>query len=240
MWRVFQVLAFVPMLLYTLLSTEKWPMFLAGAFYISGVFAGFAEREALRARRGWLWCSGAIGFGLAGVALVMRGFDGDLLELPAQLLHYVLAPFPALGHWLMGPAADNCCGLGVSTFIGAANQLGLAQRDAGVFADNFTIYGEETNIYTAWRYLVQDFSVAGPATINLLLALLCLRCLDCGLMPVARSIQGLVVLASTLSLNVTPFVHNSVSLATVLAIGFSAAVAAWPAMQQRPAQPQSA
>lgn len=239
-WRLFQVLAFVPLLLYTLLSTEKWPMFLAGAFYISGVFAGFGQRDALRRTARVAVVFGAFGFGLAGVALVMRGFDGDLLELPAQLLHYVLAPFPALGHWLMGPASDSCCGLGLYTFIGAANQLGLTQREAGVFADNFTIYGEETNIYSAWRYLVQDFSVIGPALINLVLALTCLRCLDRDLAPVARGIQGFVVLAATLSLAVTPFVHNSVALATALAIGFSAAVAAWPGLRLRPAQPHPA
>ena len=225
-WR--QVLAFVPILAYTLLSTEKWPMFLAGAFYLFGMFAAFKEAQALRraARVALLFV--ALGFVLAGVALILRGFDGDMLELPAQLLHYVLAPFPALGHWLMTTAPEQCCGAGIHTFIGAANQLGLARREAGVFAENFQIYGQETNIFSAWRYLVQDFSLLGPLAINGLAALVCLRCLALYQLAAARAIKGLLIAAALLSLNVTPFVHNSVSLAVVLALAYSASLGwAW-------------
>lgn len=217
-----QLLAFVPVLLYTLLSTEKWPLFLAGAFYIAGMFSAFTERQALTRLVRVSAVFAVLGLILAGSAQFMRGFDGDVLEVPAMLLHYVLAPFPALGSWLIGNASDYCCSLGKFTFIGAANQLGIVHREAGVFTDNYVIYDLETNIYSSWRYLIQDFSVAGPVLINTCIALLYLRCQEQGFLAAGRVIRGLMVLSALFSLSVTPFVHNSVALATTLSLAYSA------------------
>jgi hypothetical protein len=74
----------------------------------------------------------------------------------------VLAPYSALGHWLVEEASLWSLGFGALTFIGPMSALGLVQREAGVYTVNFGLYGMETNIYTAWRYLVEDFSLFGP------------------------------------------------------------------------------
>lgn len=214
--------AFLPLLLYTALSTEKWPMFLSGAFYIAGLFAAFNERQALRRMVTVVAMFLVTGTVVAGLAMFLRGFDGDVLELPAQLLHYVLSPFPAFGSWLLSRAPEQCCSGGTYTFIGLANQLGLVRREAGVFSENFSIYGGETNIYSAWRYLVQDFSIVGPVLINTGAAVLYLKCLECRYFSAARALKNLLVLSAVMSLNVTPFVHNSVALATMLALAYSA------------------
>ena len=217
-----QAVAFLPLLLYTALSTEKWPMFLSGAFYIAGLFAAFNERQALRRMATVVALFVFIGTVVAGVAMFLRGFDGDVLELPAQLLHYVLAPFPAFGSWLLSSASDQCCSGGTYTFIGLANPVGMVRREAGVFPENFSIYGQETNIYSAWRYLVQDFSIVGPVLINTGAALLYLKCLERSYFAAARALTNMLILSAVMSLNVTPFVHNSVALAATLALAYSA------------------
>lgn len=219
-WKI--ALAFVPMLLYTLLSTEKWPLFLSFSFFLLGIFAALAPAAALARVARYVLLFVALGGALAGLALVLRGFDGDALELPAQLLHYVLAPFPAFGQWWAGQAPDQCCSGGATSLIGIADQLGWVRREAGVFAENAVVYGSETNIYTAWRYLVQDFGDLGPLALNLALALAYLASRQIGWPIATRALRGFVLCCALLSLNVTPFVHNSVALAIVIALSYSA------------------
>lgn len=213
---------FIPTILYTLLSTEKWPTFLGGAFYIVGVFAGQSEASAMRKIVRTLLLFSFLGLALGVLALIMRGYEGDLLLIPAQLLHYILAPFHALGYWLTVKGGDLAWGgLGRYTFIGIATQLGVITRDAGVYSENVTIYGIETNIYSSWRYLVEDWSVVGPVSINLALSLIFLLLIHLKFIRAAHLLRCFLILCAVLSLNVTPFVHNSVSLAAFLALSLT-------------------
>lgn len=218
-WR--KVLGFVPLLLYSLLSTEKWPMFLAGGFFLSGLFISRPYYEARGVALRYAMTFMVLGFGLAGLALLLRGFDRDLIELPEQLLHYVLAPYPALGSWLIAEAAHQCCTLGALSFIGPLDALGLVHREAGIYTENFSIYGLETNIYTAWRYLVQDFSLIGPFLLNSVMASLFIAFRKIRWHPASLAVTGFSIISALLSLNVTPFVHNTTALAMVLALTYS-------------------
>lgn len=166
----FQVASFLPIIFYVLLTTEKWPLILSIAFYITGIFAAESESEALNlvSKLNLFIVPFSILLGVVG--LYLRGFDGDLIDSFSALLHYVLAPFSALGYWLLNHSTDSCCEYGRFTFIGIANQMGLTARNAGVFSDNFSVYNIETNIYTSWRYLAQDFSIIGPLFISLTIA----------------------------------------------------------------------
>lgn len=216
-----KVLGFVPLVLYSLLSTEKWPMFLAGVFFLSGLFISRPYHIARRAALRYVTIFLALGGGLAGLALVLRGLDGDLMDLPAPLLHYVLAPYPALGFWLLNHSIHQGCSFGALTFVGPLDALGLVRRAAGVYAENFVIYGRETNIYTAWRYLVQDFSPVAPFLLNLGLALAFIASRGIRGHAARVAISGFLTMSAFLSLNMTPFVHNSTTLAMVLALAYS-------------------
>lgn len=218
-WR--KVLGFLPLLLYSLLSTEKWPMFLAFVFFLSGLFISRPYQEARDVALRYVMMFIVLGAGLAGLALVLRGFDGDLIELSKQLLHYMLAPYPALGSWLITDASRQCCTFGALSFIGPLDALGTVHREAGVYLVNFIIYGIETNIYTVWRYLVQDFSLLGPFLLNSMMAFIFIALRTIRWVPASLAVSGFATISAILSTNVTPFVHNSVAFAMVLALSYS-------------------
>jgi len=105
------------------------------------------------------------------------------------------------------------------TFIGPLSYVGEVKRNAGVFLENYYVNGKVSNIYTAFRYLIQDFSILGPLYINFFLAALYLgfRNIDC--VKTSRAIRIFIVFCAILSTNVTPFVHNSVMFGMILCIG---------------------
>jgi oligosaccharide repeat unit polymerase len=218
-WR--KVVGFVPLLLYSLLSTEKWPMYLSGIFFLSGLFISRPFREARGIALKYVITFTVLGVGLAGFALVLRGFNGDIIGLSAELLHYLLASFPAFGGWLAEEAARECCTFGAFSFIGPLDALGLIQREAGVYSKSFTIYGSETNIYTGWRYLVQDFSIIGPFFLNAAIGASFIAFNTIQWAAMSMGVRGFAIFGSLLSLNVTPFVHNSVAFAMILALMYS-------------------
>jgi len=218
-WR--KILGFVPLVLYSLLTTEKWAMFLSGVFFLSGLFISRPFLEARRAAVRYVTLFMILGGGMAGLAVMLRGFDGNLMELLMPLLHYIFAPFPALGSWLTEGAAPQNWSFGALTFIGPLDALGFVYREAGVHTDNFIIYGMETNIYTAWRYLVQDYSLIGPFLLNLALMLPYIVFCRIRWRAASLAIGGFAVFSAFLSLNVTPFVHNSTAFAMLLALAYS-------------------
>lgn len=218
-WR--KAMGFLPLLLYTLLTTEKWAMFLSGIFFLSGLFVsrpfGAAARSAFR----YLVLFVLLGGGLAAGAMLLRGGEAELRELPVILFYYVLAPYSAMGHWLVEEASLGSLSFGALTFVGPLDALGLTHREAGVYTVNFGLYGMETNIYTAWRYLVEDFSLFGPFLLNLALALLFFLFCTVGRPAAARAVAGFAIFCAFLSLNVTPFVHNSVAFGMALSLAYT-------------------
>lgn len=221
---LWQALSFMPVFLYALLTTEKWPLFLSVAFYITGIFAAESETQALNRSKKLAVVVVPAGFVLGGIALCLRGFDRSTFEVPNILLHYILAPFSALGHWLVNYSIDSCCEAGKFTFIGLGNLLGLLQREAGVFSENYVIYGMETNIYTSWRYLVQDFSIYGPLLICIGISLIFITFKSVRFISGIRVLKLFLVFTALISVNVTPFVHNTTGLALALALAFTSAV----------------
>jgi hypothetical protein len=93
----------------------------------------------------------------------------DLPFLLNHLRHYVVGHMPVFGHWAAntfpGIPAD---GLGMHTFAGFAELAGVAERQKGLYAAtaDFT----DSNIYTAWRPLLEDFGVFGGVLFLFVLA----------------------------------------------------------------------
>jgi len=215
-WK--KLFAFLPVMLYTALSTEKWPLFLGGVFFLAGIFISNSTRTALSRVLKYVIGFCVFGFAVIGLSLVLRGFEGSIIEGLYLMLHYLFAPYSALGYWLHNNAVEQCCTLGALTFIGPLDAIGLTVREAGVYANTYSIYGLETNIYTAFRYLVQDFSILGPFVFCMILSGLYSVAKFNGYERMSVVIRGFVIFCALLSVAVTPFVHNSVLLAICLAL----------------------
>lgn len=109
------------------------------------------------------------GLAAAFVALQLsRGGLDDLSRLPemfAKLRVYAFGEVPAFtlwarDHWLLSEPPR----LGQRTFSGVFDLLGLHERERGGFSDFITLAtGDQVNVYTLFRGLLEDFGVAAFA-----------------------------------------------------------------------------
>jgi oligosaccharide repeat unit polymerase len=79
------------------------------------------------------------------------------------------------GHWTTGSDGlrSPSLGLGQFTFGGIYEITGLQPREVGVYAASMTLEtGEESNIYTAYRGLIQDLSFPGALAMCFLMGML--------------------------------------------------------------------
>jgi oligosaccharide repeat unit polymerase len=213
------LLSFLPIIFYTILTTEKWPTFLAIVFYLTGIFLShdYCFKEIFTFIKAKIKYVMLIIFTMV-YSLILRGDNESVFILLHKLFHYVFASYYGLGYWLVEKYTLTDLTFGKLSFIGPLSFIGLENRDAGVFAIRYYIYDMESNIYTAFRYIIEDFSLVGPFIINIFLIILYYWTKKHKLYKIALSVKLFIIYSSLLSLNVTPFVHNSVFFAIVLSI----------------------
>ena len=117
------LIGLIPAAVYSILSTEKWPLYCAMSFFLTNMLL----LRAIEGRR-----LGLASFGPAALltvpaallSLVMRqgisegGAAVDASgELTYMLAHYMFGGYEAFGQWL-GAHYDSCCTLGFYTFWG--------------------------------------------------------------------------------------------------------------------------
>lgn len=218
----------VPAAVYSILSTEKWPFYCALSFFLTGMLL-----ERLRSGRFRLpfgpMATVVVGAAIVGIISMVVRSGQEAPQTAFQIArtfyggiaHYLFAQYEAFGIWLSEHYMD-CCSGGQYSFAGPASYLGISDRLQGVFADVVMVYGKETNIYTAWRYLVQDFSVFGPFLIVTAYAIIYRWSIRQGKAAVSLALVTLLWLATFLQINTTLFVHNSVALAALTCAAASA------------------
>ncbi len=218
-WK--KLLAFLPIILYTVITTEKAVLFFGCIFFLTGLFASNTDRVALGRALKYVVLFCLFGFFIIGVALVLRGFSAGISGGLEMVLNYLFAPYPAFGNWLYNNASVQCCTLGSLTFSGPLSAIGLTQRVSGVFVNNYVIYGLETNVYTGFRYLVQDFSIIGPFVFCLILSGFYSFTNFSGYRRLNQVIRTFTIFCALLSIACTPFVYNSILLSICMALSYS-------------------
>lgn len=215
----------VPAAVYSILSTEKWPFYCAVSFFLTGLLTGRSRGRAGSNARSPVVPIAIVAAGAFAVVLAsMATRSGDdaqqtVLQLAGTftgaIAHYLFAQYHAFGVWFSAHYLD-CCSGGRLSFAGPLSYLGLSEREQGVFAQTVLVYGRETNIYTAWRYLAQDFSIVGPFLIVSAYAVVNRWCLGHGRTRLSLALMILLWLSTLLQINTTLFVHNSVALAALI------------------------
>lgn len=115
---------------------------------------------------------GAVSFFMA--IDTVRIFKGGNLEVGTdlpRLSKYFLGSVPAFCDWMHGPKSQEIT-MGAYTFAGVFDLLGVKQRQVGLYERYETLDGgEDTNIYTLFRGLIQDFTLPGAIVFCILLGI---------------------------------------------------------------------
>lgn len=215
------LISLIPLLMYSIITTEKFIFFLAICF----VLLPFLSREynfffKNKFKLFLILISLIVIF--IGIEFVRHGgmsinYSKDRIGL------YLLAQYSSFGWWVLEYYSYDCCKLGAMTFIGPLNFFGFADRNNGIYESfYFTNQDLKTNIYTGFRFLVEDFSIIGPLVINTLTAILFSFSIKNKIFKFSILIRNFIIFSALLSLVVTPFTHNTTLLAFVLVLFFLA------------------
>jgi hypothetical protein len=171
--RVVALLTLFPAAAYSLLTAARAPALLGLTCWLGGYLAmsciGEQGRPALFAwkRVGWfltLAASLLLGFVMVDA---LRGLnwskDFTLEAKESHITNYIFGSPAAFADWY-AHQIPGTLNWGGETFAGLYAILGLNQRIVGVYYETSNIVGAEvTNVYTAFRMLVEDFAVPGAA-----------------------------------------------------------------------------
>ncbi|EPG6561989.1 O-antigen polymerase [Morganella morganii] len=217
------VLLFIPIIMYTLLTTEKWPTFLSLVFYFSAVSSSYLPRETCKILLSNLkYLIIIIIFMIVSLSL-RYAENQNILHTINLLLHYILSPYYGFGVWLTEHFDKIDLTYGKMTFIGPLSYFSSitdVERPPGVFDISYYVYGNASNIYTAFRYLIEDYSVFGPVIINTIFSLIYYKLTKNKLFYLSLPLKTLFIFCALLSLTVTPAVNNSVLLAILLCLTY--------------------
>jgi oligosaccharide repeat unit polymerase len=139
---------------------------------------------------------------------------------------YFVGSVASFGDWVQGEIdfdRRGSLGLGAYTLVpGLLDLLGVKEREVGVTAEFTHIgYGQVSNVYTAFRGLVEDFSLPGSAVFLFFTGLLCGSAYRANMTGGIRGWPILVLAAfygcTIYSPLVSLFVYNSIHLAWFVA-----------------------
>jgi hypothetical protein len=180
-WRRLDTIVWMfPVLVFTAIMTTKASVIFGAVLWTAGLIAGtcWAGRAGtVRLRRiiSAVAVLCLVGFGFVCAAQLLRWgtFDADsALESTPKSMGTTLGYMSVLSHWLDEDGIEKAPMSGGSlTFAGSAEVLGLNERKMGLYEESVSFdNGFDSNIYTAFRGLVEDFTLAGALAFFALLS----------------------------------------------------------------------
>lgn len=173
-WKMIGLLAFLPAIAVTILQTTKAALLFGMVLWLSGYFATRLRMRKLAVfTKGHLLVAGGVGAVLTvfffAVSLArMASTDASLLNLVlAKLMTAALGHMTVFSQWLAEywktPADPS---LGKVVFAGPLELMGYSHRIPGLFENVIDlVIGETSNIYTAFRPLIEDFTIPGALAV---------------------------------------------------------------------------
>lgn len=231
--RWLSLLVFVPSVLVTVLLTTRSSLLLPIALAISAYLAtSIATRRAPALSLGRAAAAaGLIVVIAAGFFLVqMARYAGWSSGSPAavvQSMWFNLFPYLAVfSIWFTNHAMEASLhpAFGQYTFAGVFDLLHIHSRVAGLYTDQVVINGDQYNVYTAFRGLIQDFTIPGALVFLALVgfgAELAYGRVRAGDIRFAGLLAAFYA-ATLWSFVVDVFIYNTIVLAFVLLIGYLA------------------
>ncbi len=212
---------------YTLVTTSKTPLMMA-LFLFASSWLAEQVRRAPQAKPSLpstvILPTVLVGVALASyvyfLILVRAGNYQSTQATSEGFRTYFLSHLATLAAWLDRESIlPSPLGWGQFSFSGALGRLGLAERTQGIYREvRMPLTGDLTNLFSAFRGLLQDFGAAGS---TLLLAALGARSQASydatrhGSYKAART-MALVYFTALLSFLYSPFIFNNIIAAWVI------------------------
>lgn len=231
------VLPLVPAFLIGTVFAARAGLLISGICWCSGFFAvrfhqNHGRYELLQRKLvfsfGALAICGLLFFiGIDTLRIFEGGGDiGLRIDVP-RLAKYFFGAIPAFSAWVHYAHSPGIS-WGAYTFSGIFDLIGVKHREIGVYGEMQTLAGgEDTNIYTLFRGLMQDFTLAGTCLFGLIVGALAgiasrTRSADLSVRILTlAAYYALIIFSPIISL----FVYNGLILAWVVA----ALALGWPA-----------
>ena len=205
--RLIAFFPFLPAILFTAVQTTRSAMLFQIVYWLSAycgmkIFMNGAARPLFTKRFILLvplvGCAAFFGFSM--VLLARHGLSLDLLApvIWPRFRGDIVGHLVAFGEWLrLGKYADVDPTFGAITFGGIFEAMGIRRRVLGIYEDVIDIgleeFATDTNIYTVFRGLIEDFTLPGTLAMLFLIGLVA----GCGYrMAVKRAVVGIPLLVS--------------------------------------------
>ena len=234
--RWLSLFVFAPSVMVTVILTTKSSILLplefgASAYLATSIATGKAPALTWRraAALAGLVAVIAVGFVLVQMARYAGWAQGSASAVVRSLWESVFPYLGVFSVWLQnsGASASLHPTLGQYTFAGFFDLLHIHTRVAGLYTDQFNINGSQYNVYTAFRGLVEDFTIPGALVFLALVgfgAQLAYRRVRSGDLGFAGLLAAFYA-ATLWSFVVDVFIYNTVVLAFLVLIAYLAIAA---------------
>ncbi|OEE57330.1 hypothetical protein A1OS_21750 [Enterovibrio norvegicus] len=154
------------------------------------------------------------------IVQVFRGGNEeyDILGISSHIVTWFIGYIPAYDMWLKNMYSFEYT-FGLRTFAGIADVLNINVRQGGVYEPVTIGEGRVTNVYTAYRGLIEDFSLPGMYVILIALTMVLGGCLDLAKrkgMKIYVIICVMVLYFFLWSFVINPYIYNTILAALLL------------------------
>lgn len=144
--------------------------------------------------------------------------DFDIFSISSHVLTWFVGYLSAFDIWIKD-YYDFDHSFGLRTFSGLADALNISQRSGGVYAPVEVKDGRVTNVYTAYRGLIEDFSLPLSIVIMAILGVIISKGINELILTRKSFYYSIVVMVIYFilwSFVINPYIYNTVLLAMVM------------------------
>ncbi len=178
----------VPILLFTIIYTARAVFIYAMFLFLSSLLTHYVLKHGKKAllfnRRNLIFMGLAV-FGIPLMFLITQAArmgiskfsSNELFSLIDHLKVWFSGNVSAYSFWFDQPDSKQHFYFGAYTFAGLNEWVGGRIRDVGIYSKSFDVDGHShfSNIYTLFRFLVDDFGIGGTFLIWFALGIFCRR-----------------------------------------------------------------
>lgn len=167
--RVTSFIVFIYPLINMLYSTQKLGIIVTTFYFLIGMLVGLLyQNKTIRLKAVWrlfkkYWFIIPAFAGLFVVSFIIR-FGQFSVEVVRdsfrKLFTYAFGSVQCFNAWLSTYTQAEY-GLGINTFMGIPHALGLIDRVAGLYDELYTVGVGNTNVFLAFRPLIEDYGIYG-------------------------------------------------------------------------------